>query len=192
MAAHHSIGIPSDVPVRSHYAPTPDLPPRPQPSGNFRDRNCPNIRTCWHFDINSYSLRTSDPALLARRVCMIAVLGIRTAISVLKVIYYAARPDIVWIILSVILGVIGFFFIAWCLAKIGDAKGDRMVLGMRVGRWHFDVFLLVAALIHVGILVGFFFGLGVAGTAGTWTAMWLLIFAVAWIATWDAEPNSQV
>ena len=61
------------------------------------------------------------------------------------------------------------------------------------GRWHFDVFLLACAIIHVGLIVAYFFWWSPWGLQLTWLAMWLAIFAVAWIAGWEPEyPASNV
>ncbi|GKT40565.1 uncharacterized protein ColSpa_00746 [Colletotrichum spaethianum] len=160
--------------------------------GSMKDRMCPNMRGCWSFSWEAYSLKTSDKAVLFRRICMYVILGIRTAMSVIGVVRDIVHAQIVSLILGIILGVIGFFFIAWCLAVIGQSEGRRKVLGIMVGRWHFDIFLLVTAFIHAALLVGSFFGLGSAGGHATWLIMWLLIFLVAWIGTWPAEQESHV
>jgi hypothetical protein len=106
-----------------------ELPPRP--SSKSRDC-CPNMRTCWHFSWGAYSLKTSDKAVLCRRLCMWLILGCRTSQSILNVIYSAYGGLIASLIVGSILGVIGFFFIAWCLATIGEAQGKRRVLRMMV------------------------------------------------------------
>jgi hypothetical protein len=82
--------------------------------------------------MQSYSLNTSDHAVLARRVCMIAVLGSRTAISIVGILYNFFTLRLVSVILGSILAVIGFLFVGWCLAKIGEAEGVRLVMGSRV------------------------------------------------------------
>ncbi|TKW48893.1 hypothetical protein CTA1_4417 [Colletotrichum tanaceti] len=160
--------------------------------GNVKDRMCPNMRGCWSFSWEAYSLRTADKAVLFRRICMYVILGIRTALSVIGVVRDITHARVAGFIIGIILGVIGFFFIAWCLAVIGQAEGRRKVLGVMVGRWHFDIFLLVTAFIHAALLVGSFFGLGSAGGYATWLIMWLLLFLVAWIGTWPAEQESYV
>ncbi|GJC83305.1 hypothetical protein ColLi_06143 [Colletotrichum liriopes] len=162
------------------------------PGGSMKDRMCPNMRGCWSFSWEAYSLKTSDKAVLFRRICMYVILGTRTAMSVIGVVRDIVHAQVASFILGIILGVIGFFFIAWCLAVIGQAEGRRKVLGIMVGRWHFDIFLLVTAFIHAALLVGSFFGLGSAGGYATWLIMWLLIFLVAWIGTWPAEQESHV
>jgi hypothetical protein len=106
-----------------------DLPPR---ETTWKDRNCPGMRGCWSFSLSSFSLATSDTAVLARRICMIVVLGLRTAISIWDAVWSGIKVQIVGLIISCILGVLGFFFIAWCLARIGEATGYRKVLGARV------------------------------------------------------------
>ncbi|KAK8123937.1 hypothetical protein PG999_003855 [Apiospora kogelbergensis] len=155
-----------------------ELPPRPGAAGgggagaggSWKDRNCPNMRTCWAFSWSAYGLATSDKAQLCRRLCMWAILLVRTAMSVWGIVRDALGGRIVSVIIFSILGVLGFFFIAWCLAQIGEARGRRKVLGVMVGRWHFDIFLAVFAVIHVGLLVGAAFsqfGLGIS-----WLIMW--------------------
>ncbi|KAK7192216.1 hypothetical protein DPSP01_010220 [Paraphaeosphaeria sporulosa] len=166
-----------------------DLPPR---ETSWKDRNCPGMRSCWSFSLSSFSLATSDKAVLARRICMIAILGLRTATSIWDVVNSIIHFNLGWLIIGIILGVLGFLFIAWCLARIGEATGYRRVLGARVGRWHFDVFLLGMAIIHIGIFAGAFFWKSSGGVGGMWLAMWLLIFGAAWVTTWEPEPASSV
>ncbi|OHE91165.1 hypothetical protein CORC01_13541 [Colletotrichum orchidophilum] len=160
--------------------------------GTVQNRMCPNMRTCWAFSWEAYNLKTSDKAVLLRRICMIIILGIRTAISIFGVVNDIIHTQIVSLIIDIILGVLSFFFIAWALAVIGQAEGRRKVLGVMIGRWHLDIFLLVTAFLHAGILVGAILGFGSAGRHATWLIMWLLIFLVAWVATWPAEAESYV
>ncbi|KAI1408310.1 hypothetical protein F5Y13DRAFT_172626 [Hypoxylon sp. FL1857] len=166
-----------------------ELPPRPEQT--WRQRNCPGFRGCWGFSWEAYSLATSDMAVLARRICMIITLGVRTALSILGVIFKAYSGSIGGMVIGIILAVLGFLFVAWCLACIGEATGTRKVLGISVGRWHFDIFLLASGLIHVGILIGFFTGMGNLGFLISWYGMWILIFAVAWITTWAPEQSNS-
>ncbi|WYZ42432.1 hypothetical protein EsH8_VI_000131 [Colletotrichum jinshuiense] len=100
--------------------------------GSFKDRNCPNMRGCWSFSWEAYSLKTADKTVLLRRICMYIILGIRTALSVIGVVRDIIHAQVASFILGIILGVIGFFFIAWCLAVIGQAEGRRKVLGIMV------------------------------------------------------------
>ena len=108
-----------------------ELPPRPE-GRSWKERNCPGMRTCWHFSWDAYNLKTSDMAVLLRRICMWIVLVLRTFLSVLAIIGDAYGGRIVSMIVGIILAVIGFLFIAWCLATIGEAKGRRRVLGIMV------------------------------------------------------------
>lgn len=107
-----------------------DLPPRTQRS--FRERNCPNMRYCWSFSLSSYSLATTDKAVLARRICMIVILSIRTALSIISLLYSSYGGRIASLVIGTIIAAIGFLFIAWCLAVIGEAEGQRTVLGVHV------------------------------------------------------------
>ena len=60
---------------------------------------------------------------------MIAILVIRVAESALSIWYSVVRMDIPAIVIYTVLGVLGAWFIAWCLALIGDAQGERRVFG---------------------------------------------------------------
>ena len=125
------MAIEPDIPPQSRYAFPQDLPPRPIPENRtFKERNCPNMRTCWHFSFKSYNPRhTPDKQTLFRRISMIFILSLRTAMSVLALIFAIIRMNIASIVVDTILGVLGFWFIAWCLATIGDAVGERRVFG---------------------------------------------------------------
>ncbi len=59
---------------------------------------------------------------------MIAILFFRTAMSALSV-WYAVYISIAEAVIWAILAVLGFWFVASCLARIGDAVGERKVLG---------------------------------------------------------------
>jgi hypothetical protein len=113
---------PSELPERTN-APA---------SGSWKSRNCPGMRSCWSISLSSYSLKTSDKAVLARRICMLVILGLRTATSVLSIVGHAFGGRVLSLVLGSVFAVLGFLFIAWCLATIGDAKGVRKVLGLKV------------------------------------------------------------
>lgn len=124
---------------------------------------------------------------------MITTLGVRTALSILGILFRAYSGSIGGMAIGSIFAVFGFLFVAWCLARIGEAQGARRVFGLNVDRWYLDVFLLLSALIHIGILVGFFNGMGNTGFLVSWYGMWVLIFLVAWITTWTPEqPETYV
>lgn len=63
---------------------------------------------------------------------MILILLVRAALASLNVFAYATESRTVVIVLTVTIGVIGLFFVAWCLAVIGEARGERKVHGARI------------------------------------------------------------
>lgn len=209
------MAIQSDIPPNNPSAFPQDLPPRVQ---SWKQRNCPSMRACWHVSPSSYNVRnTPDKRTLWRRIAMIFVLFVRTAMSVLTVIGAVRGGNIAAIVIYAILAVLGFWFVAWCLAIIGDAVGERKVLGKLIvsitsphltklripkfqtltsyvqqGRNHFDGFLYGIAIIHLIVIVLWIFVSGV-GEGITWLAMGLLIFIVAWITSWPPEyPPTSV
>jgi len=54
-------------------------------------------------------------------------------------------------------------------------------------RWHLDAFLGSCVLIHIGLIVAWFFGLTGWGLELTSIGMWLAILAVAWVAGWQPD-----
>ncbi|KAK2053600.1 hypothetical protein LY76DRAFT_649727 [Colletotrichum caudatum] len=160
--------------------------------GSLKDRMLLNIRGCWSFSLKVYSIKTTDRVVVFRRVCMYVTLGARTAISIVGVVGDIAHDRVPGAVLGIVLGVIGFLSVAWCLAVIGQAEGRRKVFGVTVERLHFDLFLFAAAFIHAALLVGSFVGLGTSGGQVAWLVMWLLIFLVACIGTWTAEQESYI
>jgi hypothetical protein len=121
---------------------------------------------------------------------MSGVLAIRTATSVLNLVLRPYGRSLASFIISIILAVLGFFFVAWCLKEIGNMSGYRRVLGKLVGRWHYDVFLLVNLVVHVGIIFGVVFKMPFAASETLWIFMWLAMFAAAWVATWQPESEN--
>ncbi|KAF3064348.1 hypothetical protein GL218_01110 [Daldinia childiae] len=163
-----------------------DLPSRPVPT-TWKSRYC------WSFSWHAYSLHTSDMRVLARRISMITTLGIRTALSILSIVFDAYNNFISGMVIGIIFSILGFLFVSWCLACIGEAEGTRRVCGMNMGRLHFDIFLFASSLIHIGSIIGFFTGMGDLGYIIFWYGMWILITVVAWIATRAPEqPSSHV
>lgn len=63
---------------------------------------------------------------------MITTLGVRTALSILGVFFRAYSGSIGGMVVGSILAVLGFLFVAWCLARIGEAQGTRKVFGANV------------------------------------------------------------
>ncbi|KAF1965669.1 hypothetical protein BU23DRAFT_519303 [Bimuria novae-zelandiae CBS 107.79] len=162
-----------------------DLPAR-------KNRSCPGMRNFFSISISSYSLKTSDKAILARRICALTILILRTALNIRDIVWSAITGKIFWLVINIVLGIIGFFFIAWALAAIVEAQGRRKVLGMLMGRWHLDVFLLIVAIIHAGVFIGGFFGLSGDTTSLLWISLWLLIFLGYWITTRVPVEESSV
>jgi hypothetical protein len=101
-------------------------------TGSWKDRNCPNMRTCWSFSWRAYDLRTSDKKALLRRIAMCLTLVIRTFLSILGIVRNSYGSVLVSVIVGTILTILNFFFIGWCLAKIGEAEGQRRVFGKLV------------------------------------------------------------
>lgn len=103
--------LPSTTQNPPIYASSPfpsDLPARSAPPGQtWKSRNCPHARTCWSFSLSSYSLKDIDNSALARRVCMIAILALRLAMSVLSTIAAVAVRKIASAVFYAILGVLG-------------------------------------------------------------------------------------
>ena len=122
-----------DVPQQQHSSTFPqDLPPREQ---SWKQRNCPHMRTCWHFKPSSYSLaHCPDKRTWMRRIAMIVILLFRTAMSALSIFSAVRSGNIAAIVIYSILAVLSLWFIAWCLAVIGDAVGERKVLGVLIVR----------------------------------------------------------
>ncbi|KAF5007871.1 hypothetical protein FDECE_5786 [Fusarium decemcellulare] len=156
---------------------------------SWKDRNCPNMRTCWSFSWQAYDLRTSDSAVLVRRSAMWLALIMRTTVSILNI-----SPKPFQGVLDSIIAIINFLFIAWCLATIGEAEGERRVLGKLVGRIHFDFFLVCSVMVYMILLIDHLLGdiLLTNNLGNVWIVMWLLTFAVAWISTWPPEDDSGV
>jgi hypothetical protein len=157
-----------------------------------QNRLCPNAQACWPgvtFEAFSpFNCEGNTPKLM-RRLCMSGVLAIRTGSSILSLILYSYRRHIAGFVISIILAVLGFFFVAWCLKEIGNMSGQRRVFGKLVGRWHYDIFLLVNLVVHVGILVFVVLKIPIAASDTLWILMWLAMFAAAWVATWPAEND---
>lgn len=75
---------------------------------------------------------------------------------------------------------------------IGNMGGERKVLKRTIRRWHFDVFLAFMFVCHAGRLVGVLLRMPGAGNQSVWIVLWLLMYGVAWVATWSAEDVCMV
>lgn len=96
----------------------------------FRERYYLFMPGEWSISWDSYSLNISDRAVLLRRVCMYVILGTRLLLSIRAAIFRAWGFELASLIIGIILGVLGFFCVAWCLAVISEARGRRMVFGI--------------------------------------------------------------
>ncbi|KAK2748008.1 hypothetical protein CKAH01_18114 [Colletotrichum kahawae] len=154
----------------------------------FRERYCLFMPGGWSISWDSYSLNTSDRAVLLRRVCMYVILGTRLLLSIRATVFRAWGFELASFIIGIILGVLCLFWAAWCLAVISEAQGRRMVFGINFNRRHFDVFLLCIAIIHIIVLLA----LPTFQVRSLWLLSWVLLYGVAWIRTWPAEPEITV
>lgn len=119
---------------------------------------------------------------------MIGILAIRTAASALSIVYGGfGKIQILNLILGILLGVLFFFFVAYWLHVIGSMRGYRTVFGTRWSRWHFDAYLAICLLIHIGLVGGVFVGLPGYAQSVCWFVMGLTIWGVAWVAGWPDE-----
>ena len=96
---------------------------------SIRRRYCPGMTPIWSFRTASYNPfgRPSNEDRI-RRVAMILTLACRTLLDVINLYRHVMSLQILGIVIALILSLIGFFFIAWCLATIGDAEGERTVM----------------------------------------------------------------
>lgn len=60
---------------------------------------------------------------------MIVIMVLRAGLSVEAVI---SSETFTQLVVFCVLAVLGLWFVAWCLAIIGDAVGERRVLGMSI------------------------------------------------------------
>jgi hypothetical protein len=67
-----------------------------------------------------------------RRLCMWVTLLIRTMESILGLVYNLYSGSIGGFIIGILLAVLGFFLIAYCLSGIANAVGYRRVLGINM------------------------------------------------------------
>lgn len=105
----------------------------PGADSSVRNRYCPNLVAWWSFSWDAYSLAGVDDRIAyARRVCMWTVLVLRTLLGFLGFWRYAQNLDIAMMVMGPILSVVEFFWIAFCLAHIGQSEGKRRVLGIMV------------------------------------------------------------
>lgn len=59
---------------------------------------------------------------------------------------------------------------------IGNMRGERRILKLSSGRWHFDVFLAFMFVYQVRILVGVLLRMPGAGSTSMWIVLWLFMY----------------
>lgn len=74
-------------------------------------------------------MSTSDSAQKCRQVCMWTILGTRTTMSGLVILLEALAFHMADVIIDSVFAVLGFLFVGYCLAVIGEARGRRKVFG---------------------------------------------------------------
>ncbi|EXJ72737.1 uncharacterized protein A1O5_03884 [Cladophialophora psammophila CBS 110553] len=168
-----------------------ELPTRPAPTRAAA--RWTKLRGFFTFSPYSYNfIHTPDGQARVRRIVMIVILVLRSAISALSIVSAVINRNVAGIVIYSLLAILSLWFTATCLAIIGNAAGNRNYSGQVIKRWYFDIFLGVCLLIHAGLIVAWCFGLTgwVLEVAGI--GMWLAILGVAFIAGWEPKSYSLV
>lgn len=83
--------------------------------------------------LHSWSLRPQGSVrILLRRMFMWTILVLRVLMSILMIIYNTFNLRITSTAVGVVLTILNFFFVIWCLSMIDRAEGFRHVLGLRI------------------------------------------------------------
>ena len=97
------------------------------------------MRSCWQLNPIKFDPRNRDSDDRKRRICMLIVLACHTAFDVVSILSKPIAQMPATILVKTVLALIGFFFLAGCLIAIGDAEGERLVVGCRIVRpWHLN------------------------------------------------------
>ena len=169
--------------------PTADPPPAyvrgPSVREEFIQTSNPAPQSCWpglSFSFFNPFASSIDRHERLRRVLVLVTLLLDTAVSIL--IIFASLGS-VSVIPRIIWAVLGFLGTAYCLFLIGTVEGTRTVCGVVYEKRHFDAFLGLLALYHVGLVFWLFFGRLPGGAFwGMSAAGDLALFGVAWVAWW--------
>lgn len=108
------------------------LDPPPNSRESVKARYCPGMRSCWNFNLTTFNPLNRDRADTIRRICMLVALGCHTAFDLLTLFLLTITFNAVGLFVTLIISLIGFFFLAGCLATIGNAEGERIVFGKTV------------------------------------------------------------
>ncbi|KAK2610190.1 hypothetical protein N8I77_003642 [Diaporthe amygdali] len=152
------------------------------PKGSWKSRNCLSLGeylSSWSFN--------GTWLTVARRFCMWAIIILRTVTNILAMAHNTLGSKIVSMICGVIIGIISFAFVFWCLTIIDRARGNRACwfCGLVVGRTHLDVFVIVNAILHLSLLASFW-QLVLHTAVGfniIWFALWVLIAFYGFLCT---------
>lgn len=105
--------------------------PAPPPK-TFKDRYCPGMRSCWHLDVSKFNPANRDAADRNRRICMLVTLVSHSALAILGLVKTALALNPLGLFIHTIIALIFFFFTVSLLITIGDAEGERLVLGRKI------------------------------------------------------------
>ncbi|KIW22000.1 uncharacterized protein PV07_12598 [Cladophialophora immunda] len=116
-----------------------DLPTRPTPTPAAARRT--RLRGFFTFSPRSYNfIRTPDGQARVRRIVMIVILVLRSAMSALSIISAVIKRNVAGIVIYSLLAILSLWFTATCLAIIGNAADNRNP-GQVIKHRYFDVFL---------------------------------------------------
>ncbi|KIW25899.1 uncharacterized protein PV07_09035 [Cladophialophora immunda] len=168
-----------------------ELPSRPAPSPAAA--RWTKLRGFFTFSPRSYNfIHTPDGQARVRRIAMLVILGLRSAMSALSIVSAVINGSLAGIIIYSLLAVLSLWFTATCLAIIGNAAGDRNYSGKVIKRWHFDVFLGFCVVVHAGLIIAWCFGLTGWALEVAGIGMWFAILGVAFLAGWQPKSYSLV
>ncbi len=88
------------------------------------------LRRFFIFSPSSYNfIHTPDGQARVRRIVMIVILVLCSAMSALNIMSAVIKGNVVGIVIYSLLAILGFWFTATCLAIIGNAAGYRHYSG---------------------------------------------------------------
>ncbi|KAI7775824.1 hypothetical protein LA080_006192 [Diaporthe eres] len=152
------------------------------PKGSWKSRNCLSFGEY----TRSWSLNGTWQTIV-RRFCMWAIIILRTVMNILSISFHTLGSKIVSMVCGVLIGILSFIFVFWCLTMIDRAHGRRACwfCGFLVGRTHLDIFTGIITLLHVGLLASFW-PIIVHSAAGfniIWFSLWILIGVYGFLCT---------